>query len=65
MIINGLILFIPGAGVDSYFEYLVKASSLLNRPELLIMFNQGREAVDQYLRLDQFILDHPDHVLSG
>ncbi|XP_023336094.1 ER degradation-enhancing alpha-mannosidase-like protein 2 [Eurytemora carolleeae] len=43
-----------GAGVDSYFEYLVKASSLLNRPELLIMFNQGREAVDQYLRKDDW-----------
>ena len=28
-----------GAGVDSYFEYLVKGSSLFRRPELRQMFN--------------------------
>jgi len=43
-----------GAGVDSYFEYLVKGATLLNRPELLEMFKQGREAIDQYLRKDDW-----------
>ena len=27
-----------GAGVDSYYEYLVKGSIMLQRPELLKMF---------------------------
>ena len=38
-----------GAGVDSYYEYLVKGSALLQRPELMKMFNKGREAIDRYL----------------
>jgi len=43
-----------GAGVDSYYEYLVKGASLLQRPELMTMFNIGREAVDQYLNKDDW-----------
>eukprot|EP00088_Acartia_fossae_P025857 TRINITY_DN2662_c0_g1_i3.p1 TRINITY_DN2662_c0_g1~~TRINITY_DN2662_c0_g1_i3.p1 ORF type:complete len:782 (+),score=127.26 TRINITY_DN2662_c0_g1_i3:86-2431(+) len=43
-----------GAGVDSFYEYLVKGSSLLRRPELRAMFNQARKAVDTYLRKDDW-----------
>jgi len=43
-----------GAGVDSYYEYLAKGSSLLNRPELSRMFSEGREALDRYLRKDDW-----------
>jgi len=43
-----------GAGVDSYYEYLVKGASLLQRPELMTMFNVGREAVEQYLNKDDW-----------
>jgi len=43
-----------GAGVDSYFEYLVKGASLLQRPELMTMFKVGREAVEQYLNKDDW-----------
>lgn len=38
-----------GAGVDSYYEYLVKGSIMLNRPELLAIFNEGKVAIDKYL----------------
>ena len=38
-----------GAGVDSYYEYLVKGSALLGRPELMKMWNEGRAAVEEYL----------------
>lgn len=43
-----------GAGVDSYFEYLVKGSILLNRPELMEMFNEGRKSIDKYLNKDDW-----------
>jgi len=43
-----------GAGVDSYYEYLVKGSSLLGKPELMHMFNQGRAAVEEYLTKDDW-----------
>lgn len=39
-----------GAGVDSLYEYLVKGALLLNRPELLELFHEGRKAIDKYLR---------------
>lgn len=38
-----------GAGVDSYYEYLVKGSILLNRPELLAIFYESKAAIDKYL----------------
>merc|ERR1719394_2144969 len=41
-----------GAGVDSYYEYLVKGATLLQRPELMTMFKIGREAIEQYLEKD-------------
>ena len=43
-----------GAGVDSYYEYLVKGSIMLNRPELMHMFNEGRAAIDKYLKRDDW-----------
>ena len=43
-----------GAGVDSFYEYLVKGSSLLGRPELRAMFDKARKAVDKYLRKDDW-----------
>ena len=43
-----------GAGVDSYFEYLVKGATLLQRPELMRMFKIGKETIDQYLKKDDW-----------
>ncbi|KAH8245181.1 hypothetical protein KR032_005956 [Drosophila birchii] len=43
-----------GAGVDSLFEYLVKASMLLNRPELLELFHEARAAIDKYMRKEDW-----------
>lgn len=43
-----------GAGVDSYYEYLVKGAIMLNRPELLHMFHEGRAAIDKYLKRDDW-----------
>ncbi|XP_076053382.1 ER degradation-enhancing alpha-mannosidase-like protein 2 isoform X2 [Oratosquilla oratoria] len=43
-----------GAGVDSYFEYLVKGSVLLQRPELMAMFQTAREAIDKHLLQDDW-----------
>ncbi|XP_068228377.1 ER degradation-enhancing alpha-mannosidase-like protein 2 [Palaemon carinicauda] len=45
-----------GAGIDSYFEYLVKGGSLLQRPELMAIFKQARAAADKYLRHDDWYL---------
>lgn len=38
-----------GAGVDSYYEYLVKGSIMLNRPELLEIFHESKAAIDKYI----------------
>lgn len=38
-----------GAGVDSYYEYLVKGSIMLNRPELLAIFYESKAAIDKHL----------------
>lgn len=38
-----------GAGVDSFFEYLVKGSIMLNRPELLEIFHEAKSSIDKYL----------------
>jgi len=40
--------------VDSLFEYLVKASVLLNRPELLELFHEARAAIDKYMRKEDW-----------
>lgn len=43
-----------GAGVDSYFEYLVKGAIMLNRPDLLEMFHESRRAIDKYLKKEDW-----------
>ncbi|KAH8300608.1 hypothetical protein KR044_011992, partial [Drosophila immigrans] len=43
-----------GAGVDSLFEYLVKGAMLLNRPELLELFDEARAPIDKYMRKDDW-----------
>ncbi len=45
-----------GSGVDSYFEYLVKSSILLNKKELLDQFNVYKEAIDTYLHQEDWYL---------
>ncbi|XP_045623563.2 ER degradation-enhancing alpha-mannosidase-like protein 2 [Procambarus clarkii] len=45
-----------GAGIDSYFEYLVKGAALLQKPELMRIFNQARTAIDKYLRHEDWYL---------
>lgn len=45
-----------GGGVDSYYEYLVKGSLLLNRPELMHMFNEGRKSIEKYLKRDDWYI---------
>lgn len=47
---------LPGAGIDSYFEYLVKGATLLQRPELMAIFNQARVAADKHLRHEDWYL---------
>ena len=43
-----------GAGVDSYYEYLAKGSILLQRPELMEMFKQSQEGIEQYMKHDDW-----------
>ncbi|XP_055912778.1 ER degradation-enhancing alpha-mannosidase-like protein 3 [Eupeodes corollae] len=43
-----------GAGVDSFFEYLVKGSIMLNRPDLLELFHKGRKKIDKYMKRDDW-----------
>lgn len=43
-----------GAGVDSYYEYLVKGAALLQRPELMKMFTLSRDAIEQYMNHDDW-----------
>nr|CAD7410524.1 unnamed protein product [Timema poppensis] len=45
-----------GAGVDSYYEYLAKGAILLQRPELMHMFQEGRVAIEKYLNRDDWYL---------
>lgn len=43
-----------GAAIDSYFEYLVKGSAMLNLPELMLIFNKHAESIDRYIRKDDW-----------
>ena len=43
-----------GAAIDSYFEYLVKGSALLSRPELADMFAEYARAADRYMWRDDW-----------
>ncbi|CAG5986539.1 unnamed protein product, partial [Menidia menidia] len=45
-----------GAGVDSYFEYLVKGAILLQDQELLSMFRAYDRAIQNYTRFDDWYL---------
>nr|XP_053642208.1 ER degradation-enhancing alpha-mannosidase-like protein 2 isoform X2 [Cherax quadricarinatus] len=45
-----------GAGIDSYFEYLVKGAALLQKPELMAIFIEARTAIDKYLHHEDWYL---------
>ncbi|KAI7815517.1 ER degradation-enhancing alpha-mannosidase-like protein [Rhyzopertha dominica] len=45
-----------GSGVDSYFEYLVKGSILLQRPELMEMFQELRKSIDKHLKKEDWYM---------
>ncbi|XP_070536651.1 ER degradation-enhancing alpha-mannosidase-like protein 2 isoform X2 [Ptychodera flava] len=45
-----------GAGVDSYLEYLVKGSLLLNNPKLMEMFTEYEKVVKQYIKHDDWYM---------
>ncbi|CAB1440959.1 unnamed protein product [Pleuronectes platessa] len=45
-----------GAGVDSYFEYLVKGAIMLQDEELLDMFLEYDRAIQNYTRFDDWYL---------
>ncbi|KAM4609763.1 ER degradation-enhancing alpha-mannosidase-like protein 2 [Polymixia lowei] len=45
-----------GAGVDSYFEYLVKGAIMLQDEELLNMFHDYDRAIQNYTRFDDWYL---------
>lgn len=45
-----------GSGIDSYFEYLVKGSVLLQRPELMEMFHESRKQFEKYLKKDDWYM---------
>ena len=40
--------------MDSYYEYLAKGSILLQRPELMEMFKQSQEGIEQYMKHDDW-----------
>lgn len=43
-----------GAGVDSYFEYLVKGSILLEQPALMATFLESKASIDRYLKREDW-----------
>lgn len=45
-----------GAGVDSYYEYLVKGSILLQKPDLMAMLNAYRRPITKYLLKDDWYM---------
>uniref|UniRef100_A0A0K0DCR3 alpha-1,2-Mannosidase n=1 Tax=Angiostrongylus cantonensis TaxID=6313 RepID=A0A0K0DCR3_ANGCA len=45
-----------GAGVDSYFEYLVKGALLFQRPDLMKQFNEYASAINRYVRRGDWFL---------
>lgn len=51
-----------GAGVDSFFEYLVKGSMLLHDPEFLDMFYVYYDSANKYMKRDDwFFVVHKDN----
>ncbi|CAB3228590.1 unnamed protein product [Arctia plantaginis] len=45
-----------GGGVDSYYEYLVKGAILFEKPELMSMFIEARQAIEKYLKKDDWFV---------
>ncbi|XP_039591262.1 ER degradation-enhancing alpha-mannosidase-like protein 2 isoform X1 [Polypterus senegalus] len=45
-----------GAGVDSYFEYLVKGAIMLQDEELMLMFSEYDKALKNYTKFDDWYL---------
>lgn len=45
-----------GAGIDSYFEYLVKGAILLQDEELMSMFLEYNSAIQKYTKFDDWYL---------
>lgn len=45
-----------GSGVDSFFEYLVKGSILLQKPELMEMFKEARKSIDKHIKKEDWYL---------
>ncbi len=45
-----------GSGVDSYFEYLVKAGILLDSPELIKQFQVYKKSIDKFLLQDDWFV---------
>lgn len=43
-----------GAGVDSYYEYLVKGAIMLQRPELMRMFKDYEKTISKYMKRDDW-----------
>ncbi|KAL1427586.1 hypothetical protein MTO96_017285 [Rhipicephalus appendiculatus] len=43
-----------GAGVDSYYEYLVKGAIMLQRPELMRMFKEYEKTISKYMKRDDW-----------
>lgn len=43
-----------GAGVDSYYEYLVKGAIMLQMPQLVRMFAAYKGAIEKYMRRDDW-----------
>ncbi|XP_050039833.1 uncharacterized protein [Dermacentor andersoni] len=43
-----------GAGVDSYYEYLVKGAIMLQRPELMRMFKEYEKTITKYMKRDDW-----------
>ncbi|XP_058057377.1 ER degradation-enhancing alpha-mannosidase-like protein 2 [Anopheles bellator] len=43
-----------GAGVDSYLEYLVKGSILLENPAIMDIFQESKASIDHYLKRDDW-----------
>lgn len=48
-----------GAGIDSYYEYLLKAWIMLDDPVYLDIFNQHYDAIMRYMRRGPFMINTP------
>ncbi|ELT91019.1 hypothetical protein CAPTEDRAFT_223759 [Capitella teleta] len=45
-----------GAGVDSYFEYQVKAAILFQYPDMMAMFKDNMAAIEKYLKREDWYM---------